>query len=73
MFRKFSEWAMAYAIKLGYIKEEEQEEYIYGLDPVSYTHLPVSVGSDTHYIAEYRKKQIRRANELLQKLNIPLP
>lgn len=23
---------MAYAIKLGYIKEEEQEEYIYGLD-----------------------------------------
>ena len=32
MFRKFSEWAMAYAIKLGYIKEEEQEEYIYGLD-----------------------------------------
>lgn len=35
--------------------------------------IPVSVGSDTHYIAEYRKKQIRRANELLQKLNIPLP
>ena len=29
--------------------------------------IPVSVGSDTHYIAEYRKKQIRRANELLQK------
>ncbi len=35
--------------------------------------INVSVGSDTHYIAEYRKKQIRRANELLQKLNIPLP
>ena len=35
--------------------------------------ISVSVGSDTHYIAEYRKKQIRRANELLQKLNIPLP
>lgn len=35
--------------------------------------IPVSVGSDTHYIAEYRKKQIRRANELLQKLEIPLP
>lgn len=35
--------------------------------------IPVSVGSDTHYIAEHRKKQIRRANELLQKLEIPLP
>ncbi|MCI8521554.1 MAG: PHP domain-containing protein [Clostridia bacterium] len=35
--------------------------------------ISVSVGSDTHYIAEYRKKQIRRANELLQELNIPLP
>ena len=27
MFRKFSEWAVAYAIRLGYIKEEEQEEF----------------------------------------------
>ncbi len=35
--------------------------------------IPVSIGSDTHYIAEYRRRQIRRANELLQKLNIPLP
>lgn len=35
--------------------------------------IPVSVGSDTHYIAEYRKTQIRRANELLQGLGIPLP
>lgn len=35
--------------------------------------IPVSVGSDTHYLAEYRKKQIRRANELLQGLNIPFP
>ena len=35
--------------------------------------IAVSVGSDTHYLAEYRKKQIRRANELLQKLNIPMP
>lgn len=35
--------------------------------------IPVSVGSDTHYLAEYRKKQIRRANQLLQELNIPLP
>lgn len=35
--------------------------------------IPVSVGSDTHSLAEYRKKQIRRANELLQSLEIPLP
>ena len=35
--------------------------------------IAVSVGSDTHYLAEYRKKQIRRANELLQNLNIPMP
>ena len=35
--------------------------------------IPVSVGSDTHYIAEYRKKQIRRANELLQSLGVPFP
>jgi histidinol phosphatase-like PHP family hydrolase len=33
----------------------------------------VSVGSDTHYLGEDRKKQIRRANELLQKLSVPLP
>ena len=35
--------------------------------------IPVSVGSDTHAVNEYRKKQVRRANELLQKLGIPLP
>lgn len=35
--------------------------------------IPVSIGSDTHWIGEYRKNQVRRANELLQKLNIPLP
>ena len=34
MFRKFSEWAVVYAIRLGYIKEEEHEEYTYGLDLV---------------------------------------
>ena len=34
MFRKFSEWAVAYAIRLGYIPKEEQEEYTYGLDLV---------------------------------------
>ena len=35
--------------------------------------IPVSVGSDTHAVEEYRVKQVRRANELLQKLQIPLP
>ncbi len=35
--------------------------------------LAMSVGSDTHRVEEYRLKQIRRANELLQELNIPLP
>lgn len=35
--------------------------------------IKMSVGSDTHCLDEYRKKQIRRANELLQKLNIELP
>lgn len=35
--------------------------------------IPVSVGSDTHWVGEYRKKQVRAANALLQKLNIPLP
>lgn len=32
MFRKFAEWAIARAIKLGYISEEDSEEYIYGFD-----------------------------------------
>ena len=35
--------------------------------------IPVSVGSDTHAVCEYRKKQVRSANELLQRLGIPLP
>lgn len=34
MFRKFSEWAVAYAIRLGYIQKEEEEEYVYGLDVI---------------------------------------
>lgn len=32
MFRKFAEWAIDRAIKLGYISEDESEEYIYGFD-----------------------------------------
>lgn len=35
--------------------------------------IPVSVGSDTHFIHEYRPKQIIRANTLLRDLGIPLP
>lgn len=34
--------------------------------------ISVSVGSDTHRVEEYRYKQIRRANELLQKLGNPM-
>ena len=33
----------------------------------------VSVGSDTHAIFEYRKKQIINANELVRRLMLPLP
>lgn len=32
MFRKFAEWAIARVIKLGYIADEDSEEYIYGFD-----------------------------------------
>ena len=35
--------------------------------------ITVSVGSDTHWVEEYRFKQLRRANELMQKLGNPLP
>lgn len=35
--------------------------------------IPVSVGSDTHYICEYRPKQIKKANILLRNLGVPLP
>lgn len=35
--------------------------------------ITVSVGSDTHWIEEYRFRQLRRANELVQKLGNPLP
>lgn len=35
--------------------------------------IAVSVGSDTHYIPEYRKTQIKRANELIQKMKLPMP
>lgn len=35
--------------------------------------IPVSVGSDTHCVDEYRTKQVRRANQLLQKLQIQMP
>lgn len=35
--------------------------------------ITVSVGSDTHWIEEYRFKQLRRANELVARLGNPLP
>lgn len=35
--------------------------------------ITVSIGSDTHWIEEYRFKQLRKANELMQKLGNPLP
>ncbi|MDO5398736.1 MAG: PHP domain-containing protein [bacterium] len=35
--------------------------------------LAVTVGSDTHDICEYRFKQLKRANELLEQLGNPLP
>lgn len=33
----------------------------------------VSVGSDTHAVFEYRKKQIIKANELVRKMLLPMP
>jgi histidinol phosphatase-like PHP family hydrolase len=35
--------------------------------------IQVSIGSDTHWIEEYRFRQLRRANELMQKLGNQLP
>lgn len=35
--------------------------------------IKVSIGSDTHWVEEYRFRQLRRANELMQKLGNPLP
>ena len=33
----------------------------------------VSIGSDTHAVFEYRKKQITKANELVRKMLLPMP
>ncbi len=35
--------------------------------------IEVSIGSDTHWIGDYRLRQIRAANKLMQKLGNPLP
>ena len=35
--------------------------------------ITVSVGSDTHWIEEYRYKQLREANKLMQELGNPFP
>ncbi len=35
--------------------------------------IEISIGSDTHWVEEYRYKQLRRANELIKELGNPLP
>lgn len=35
--------------------------------------IPVTVGSDTHWIEEYRFRPLRRANELIKSLGNPMP
>ena len=35
--------------------------------------ITMSIGSDTHWVEEYRFRQIRQANELLKRLGNPLP
>lgn len=35
--------------------------------------ITMSVGSDTHWVEEYRFRQIRQANELVRRLGNPLP
>ena len=81
-FYEFLEWRKLFKCKDIFWELNTSGNYIYYYDfltnekkqqIIKESGIPVSVGSDTHYIAEYRKKQIRRANELLQKLNIPLP
>ncbi|MGN0148784.1 MAG: PHP domain-containing protein [Clostridia bacterium] len=42
-------------------------------DMVRNSGIKVSIGSDTHWVEEYRFRQLRRANELMQKLGNPLP
>lgn len=40
---------------------------------VKQSRIPVTVGSDTHWIEEYRFRQLRRANELIKSLGNPMP
>lgn len=42
-------------------------------DAIKQSGIGVSVGSDTHAIFEYRKKQIIKANELVRKMLLPMP
>jgi histidinol phosphatase-like PHP family hydrolase len=42
-------------------------------DIIKQSRIPVTIGSDTHDICEYRFKALKRANELIQKLGNPLP
>ena len=40
---------------------------------VKQSRIPVTVGSDTHWVEEYRFRQLRRANELIKTLGNPMP
>lgn len=40
---------------------------------VSESKIEISIGSDTHWIGEYRFESLKRANELLKKLGNPAP
>lgn len=42
-------------------------------EAVKRSSIKISVGSDTHWIEEYRYKQLRKANELIKALGNPLP
>ena len=40
---------------------------------ISDSKIEISVGSDTHWVGEYRFNQIKRANELLAEMKNPMP
>ncbi|MBR5270783.1 MAG: PHP domain-containing protein [Clostridia bacterium] len=40
---------------------------------ISDSGIEISIGSDTHWVGQYRFKQIKRANELVEILGNPLP
>ena len=40
---------------------------------VKQSRVPMTVGSDTHWVEEYRFRQLRKANELVKALGNPMP